>query len=455
MSTITDSPSNGYFYPQDASVDSLKIITGTGQSVDVKYLLVELSYFEDIYNFVLSGYILLRDGIGLIEQYQLTGKEVIEVSFGKTSNIQRKVQRFRLYSIPTKNPVGNLTSEFIKLQFCSEELLLSEQTKVTQSFRGQTIKNIVTNILTDKLKVSATNINIQDTVGVYDFNIPTIKPLEAISWLSTYARPAGNNLIGADMLFFETKDGFNFKSLGTLYSAPVYKTYKYQLQNITNADQPPDEDIISVLDYEFVKTFDNLNDVASGTFANRLISLDPLTRSRTVTDFDYSKYKGASLNSGKVLNTNQNRLGKTQSQSYEGNLKMVIGNANQTTKPYIPTGSITNSDIGKDIFIETFVPNRTSQVALANHTIVKIKIPGDSNITAGRTVNFNLLSLFGGENRQLDQMYSGKYLVTAVRHILQSQGVFQTVLELAKDSTPVQASSSNYNDGLPQQGNFA
>jgi hypothetical protein len=400
---------------------------------------------------------LLRDAVGLIEKYQLTGRETVELSFGKVSDINRKSQTFRLYSIPTKNPVGNLTSEFIKLHFCSEELLLSEQTKVTQAFRGTKISDIIRSVLVNNLKVDAKikPLIIQDTTGVYDFNIPTINPLETISWLSTYARPAANGLIGADMLFFETKNGFNFKSLGTLYSEPIYKTYKYQLQNIVDIDDPASQSVVSILDYEFIRTFDNLNDISSGTFSNRLISIDPLTRTRTVTDFDYSKYKGASLNEGSVLNTNQNRLGKTQSQSYEGTLKLAVGNSNQTTNKNIESGTIKPGSVGKDIFIETFVPNRTSQISLANHTLVKIKIPGDAGITAGRTVDFNLQSIANSGTGQLDQLYSGKYLVTAVRHILQSQGVFQTVLELAKDSTPVQVGSFKYNDGVPQQGTFA
>jgi hypothetical protein len=44
------------------------------------------------------------------------------------------------------------------------------------------------------------------------------------------------------------------------------------------------------------------------------------------------------------------------------------------------------------------------------------------------------------QTRAKDEYFSGKYLVTAVRHIIQTQGVFQTVLELAKESL-----KSNYN----------
>jgi len=42
----------------------------------------------------------------------------------------------------------------------------------------------------------------------------------------------------------------------------------------------------------------------------------------------------------------------------------------------------------------------------------------------------------------LDEFYSGKYLITAVRHVIQPT-VYQTFLEIAKDSTP-----KNYNSNV-------
>jgi hypothetical protein len=100
--------------------------------------------------------------------------------------------------------------------------------------------------------------------------------------------------------------------------------------------------------------------------------------------------------------------------------------------------------LAKNIAIETYVPNRTAQISLANYTVLKIKIPGDPGITVGRTIQFNLLTLKPTtETKNLDEFYSGKYLVTAVRHIIQPTA-FQTVLEIAKDSTPKPYGGINY-----------
>jgi len=445
---VVESP--GAYGPQDYSLKTLNFLTAGGQRIELKKLLVELSYYEDIYSFAVSGYITLVDAQGFIELMRITGNEYIEVNFGKIKNGKNlNDQVFRVYKSSGRKPSGNMNSEVYTLFFCSEELLLSEQTKISKSFKGTKISDIIDNVLTDKLKVNNKKIQtIEETMGVYDFVIPRMKPFEAISWVSTYARP--QTYPGADMLFFETKNGYNFRSLQSMFSDDIYATYKYEAKNLDSKIQPLQEKTISVLQYEIGKPFDMLNEISSGTMANKLISIDPITRSYKTTKFDYNTFKGQAetLNKGGVPDTLKNRLGNTENQEYDGVLKVLIGNSNQQNVPYIKEKE---AGVAKDIYAETYVPNRTAQISLANYTTLKASIPGDPGITAGRTVDFNLLTLKPtSSTKDLDKFYSGKYLVTAVRHIIQPQGIYQTILELAKDSSPTAYSKIN-NDSAAQK----
>jgi hypothetical protein len=426
--------SPGVVYPQDFSLKTLNFLTASGQRIELKKLMVELSYYEDIYNFVTSGYITILDAQGFIELMRITGNEYIEVNFGKIKDGKNSNdQIFRIYKSSNRKPSGNQNIEMYTLYFCSEELLLSEQTKISKSFKGSYISSIVKDVLLNNLKVKSKRIyRIEQTTGIYDFVIPNIKPLETISWVSTYGRP--QKFPGADMLFFETKDGFNFRSIQSMFSDSVYATYKYEAKNIDNKRQSIQEKSIAILNYEITKTFDTLNEINSGTIANKLISIDPLTRTVKTTTFDYEKYKsqGTTLNKNGVQDTLRNRLGKKENESYDGVLKVAIGNAGQRNVSYIKQAE---GGVAQDIFLETYIPNRTSQISLANFTRIKATIPGDPGLTAGRTIQFNLLTLKPGKERDLDKFYSGKYLVTAVRHIIQ-QGAYQTVIEICKDSSP-------------------
>jgi len=432
---IVESP--GAYYPQDFSLKTLNFLTASGQRIELKKLLVEMSYYEDIYSFAVSGYITLVDAQGFVELMRITGNEFIEINFGKVKNGPNSTdQLYRVYKMGGRKPSGNMNSEVYTLYFCSEELMLSEQTKVGKSFKGAKISDMITNIVTDKLKVPSAKIGkIEETTGIYDFILPKFKPFEAISWLSTYARPKATGTLGADMLFFETKEGFNFRSLQSMFKDDIYATYKYEAKNLDDKTQSFQEKVTTVLSYEISKPYDMLNEISSGTLANRLISIDPLTRKHNVTDFDYSKFKAQAqtLNGNAPLNELTNRLGKTENTSYEGTLKLAFGNSNQQNTPYIKQ----QGGVAKDIFLEAYVPNRTAQISLANYTTLKAAIPGDPGLTAGKTVQFNLLSLKPSTSKkELDKFYSGKYLVTAVRHVITSSGAYQTIIELCKDSTP-------------------
>lgn len=430
---IIESPDQQTYFAQYGAVDNLDIIGLSGQRYSIKSLLLELSYYEDIYGFAVSGYITLKDAFGIVERLQLTGQEILEVDFGNSKGDPRPAQRFKLYSIPKRDPIGNLNSEILKIYFCTEEFLLSEQTKVLRSYKGQTVNYMINDILDKDLVVGINSKNkfIQNTTGKYDFTIPTLKPFEAISWLSTYALPSIN--AGADMLFYETAYGYFFQSLGYMYQQPIVATYLYSQKDVSN--EPDSNETVNVLDFEFVKTFDSLEEIESGTFANRVISLDPITRTKRVTDFDYNQYKSTAslMNPSDVLATSKNKLGKTQNQSYTGKLKLVTGNSGQKLK----LTNLPNNAIAEDIFIEKTLPNRTAQLSLSNYTLLKLRVPGKSTLTAGKTIQFNLVSYATVDNQKnLDAYYSGKYLITAIRHVIQGDDTYQCILEIAKESTP-------------------
>lgn len=431
---MINSPINQTYFAQYGAVDKIDIVTASGQLWPLKPLMIELSYYEDIYSFAVSGYVTLKDAFGVVERFQLSGHETLIIDFGNATDDPRPPQKFKLYSIPKRDPLGNLNSEIVKLYFCTEELLLSEQTKVLRAYSGQPITDIISDILTRDLGVTGQNSKItvlQQTVGKYDFNIPTIKPFEAISWLSTYALPSVNG--GADMLFYETVYGYYFESLGDMYKQAPTKTYIYGQKNVSG--EPDSLEMVNVLDFEFIKTFDSLEEIEAGTFANRVISIDPITRTKKVTDFDYNTYKDSAskMNESSMLAASKNKLGKTQNQAYMGKLKLVSSNSGQKSK----LTNLPSNAIAEDIFIEKTLPNRTAQIALANYTLLKLRVPGNSLLSAGKTIQFNLASYSSVENQKnADAFYSGKYLVTAIRHVIQGDDTYQCILEIAKESTP-------------------
>lgn len=396
--------------------------------------MTELSYHEDLFNNTTSGYLMLVDSLGYIEKLSLTGNEFIRMTFGKTTDTITLIDKiFRVYKVDNRKLESNMNSESYCLYFCSEELILSEQYKISKSYRGKSIYDNVTEIVENVLQVPSGKYSIDPTYGVYDFVIPNLKPFDAINFMSVYARPTPDKP-GADMLFYEDRDGYKFKSIQSMMAGSSYHDYTFNPKNLNRQKVDLMSEAHNVLTYEVMDSYDALGAINSGIFANRLISVDPILRRFKTTDFNYAdyitKYNATTLNSHPITNNFVNRKGDGITQTSQSVMKLVFSNFNQLDSGYVKNNP---GALGHDIFAETYIPWRTAQLHLSTYTRIKISIPGDSNITVGRVINFSILSKDPTE-KVPDKSLSGRYLVTAVRHLL-NFNEYKTILEIAKESS--------------------
>jgi len=426
----------GVIYAQDFTLKNLTLLSPAYGPFEITAVMVEMAYFEDIFSNVTTGRVVINDAQGFIEKLNLSGNEYLRMTFGKAGSKAFDVDKlFRVYKISARGLVSNMQTEAYALHFCSDEMVLSEQYKVSKSYKDMKISEIIADICGENyLDVPKNkNLAIEETEGVYSFIVPNFKPFEAINWLSTYARSKTEGVVGADMLFFENKDGYKFASLQTLFNQKIYRTYSYDPKNVDTKSQPLQEKFYSVLTYEFVNTFDTLDAINSGVFANQLITIDPLLQKHSSVKFNYNDYfkTSKSLNKFPIINNAENRKGDAIYETPQAVVKMATSNAGQKDVSYI--GSKPGS-YSKDIFIEEYVPNRTAQISLTNYNKMKLVIGGDPSATVGSTINFNLLTMNPTtKGKEPDKFYSGKYLITAVRHSI-SMSSFQTVLEIVKES---------------------
>ena len=89
--TTTTPPESGLYYSQSASINELTIISHTGQEILVQKLATEISYFEDLYSFSVSGSVTLYDGQGLLQKFQLLGYEYLRMNFGRVKSSKENI----------------------------------------------------------------------------------------------------------------------------------------------------------------------------------------------------------------------------------------------------------------------------------------------------------------------------------------------------------------------------
>ena len=452
-------------YATDYNLKSLNLITSLqGGIIDLMPMMIELNLFEDLYSSTISGEIVVQDALGIISAFNLNGNEFLQVQLQKTTSDNYYYSRnFRVYKVGRRVTGDSNQYEVFTLMFCSEEFMLSEQYRISKSFKGQQISTIVGRIMNDYLKVgtgSTKPVYIEPTKGNYDFILPNKKIFETINWLATYSQT--KNSVG-DMVFFESVNGYYFVSLTSLFKGQVYANYKFDPKNITT---DMNQQVLNVSDFEVLNFYDTLAATKNGTFTNKIITLNVLQRKKDSSNgiFDYSNYltNETTLNPNPVINNYRNRFGATL---YDippvnipglesGCLRMAIGNKEDKKNPGIISRNAVDS-VANDIMIEKYLPNRVGQMALANYTRIKVTIPGDPNISVGKVINFSTYKIEpktysqGGSNaqREVDPFYSGKYIVTAVRHIVKNNS-YITVIEMCKDSNTGKLSGFPYGSSV-------
>jgi hypothetical protein len=381
---------------------------------------------------------LINDSVNYLNLLQFDGNERVIISLDNPSKNTPLERSFRLFKVSNRTQTRDSNENYI-LHFCSEELLLSEQSRISKSYKKTQISSIISAICKDYLKILPEKLFIEQTIGLRDIIIPGYKPFQALNWLCSLSLSLETSSVGTTYLYYENKYGFNFSSLASLYKQPIYRTFMFDVKNLHKIDDymlsDDSKEINSVIAYKHINNFDTLANSNRGTFNNKLITFDPLRGSFGETTFDYSKFSkdSPSLNKYNFEADSINRFNKS-AQDTTSMVKFVVSTLGQSENPYIKDKKITINENK----IENTIPFRIAQLALLNSNKMKLVIPGDVNMTVGLVIQFNLPTLsrqaFGED--EFDQFYSGRYLVTGIRHIIQQESRFITVIEICKDSIP-------------------
>lgn len=447
-----------YFSEKSFKLDKITITSTTGEVVDIYSLMTELTIYEDIYNSTLSGKIIISDSQDLMNRIPLLGFEYLTIKVTKPGS-ERQVlfeKVFRVYKLVSEGVApGTTTGQVYNLYFCSEENIISLSRKISKSYRSKTSTFMINDILKNELVVSPTKLlpqNIEDTIGLYDIIIPYMNPLHAISWIAGRSKSAQAKIGGATFMFYENTQGYNFKSLETLFYKPTKAKYSYGIKNSDTGDESSLTEIRDAIKFEFMNVFDTLTAISSGMYSSVLKTVD-LTRlkfSDVVLSYNSYFNDTTHLQNDKELtkkvpyqfqNESKDRLNNKIYENYFALRRMYPTNFGHDTVPSI---SRKQPSI-KPNLVEKWMLQRISQINQLNYFKLKIVIPGDTYITIGDIIEFNvpLLSTKVKGEPNINPFYSGRYLITAIRHKIDQES-YEMIIEATKDCvTEIYPSAKN------------
>ena len=419
---------------------------GTTKS-DIGVLITDLYYFEDLLSPTLKVDILFGDtgtvkegGIfkNAVDALQMVGTEQVDLELIDPNDQKIKVTLYTDAIVPIAK---ENRKSLVSVTLGSKESIMNYKTTVNYRLDGR-ISDHITRILTETLKVDGKKkLDIEQTSNNLNHIGNNMRPFATILQLARKGIPQTSNAEGntAGFFFFETSEGYKFKSVEGLLS-PVGKDYKSLVHNETpdgRGSTVPPEYGGKILEYNVTTPSGSVQSkLQIGTYATRTIMFDPFNCYYEVINPNVLGGMGAESNlqkAGKNLpkyNKEFNQEGINQ--DYSRTQYMLIDTGT------LPTGG-TQEQIGKSEE-KNFDPKNILNQSVMRYnqffsTKVEITITGDFSLHAGDYIFVDAPETSTKDTKIMDKQFGGFYVIAKLCHYISLRSGGYTKLTLCRDST--------------------
>jgi hypothetical protein len=410
------------------------------EKVDLTNSLISFDYFEDILSPTVTAIAQIATSSSLFNLLPIRGGEKIYVDIDTAFGNFELNDDFALYVYKVSGISPTSTSEVLTLHMVSREALTNETSRCQIKYYGN-IKPTVTRILTEDLKTRKfLNSNIEPTANTYNFIGNNRKPFHVLTWLGPKAIPSTSKKTGASgdwetsvakgvagFLFYETKEGFNFRSIDTLVS-PTNSQFgtsdmadipRYVYKNVIQQNDP--ENDFTILNYGIEKNIDLLKSLRVGQYVNKTYFYDLYSNT-----FDlYTYYLKDEIKGQSKLGTQDSLyLPKAFEESPSRIMAKISDRGALNSDGSIGSNERTGADMAKSY----------SRYNLLFTQSLSMIVPMNVNLKAGDIINAIFPSVnTNSESKDFDEEQSGFYLIKEVRHHFEPDQMVSS-LKLVRDS---------------------
>ena len=439
----------------DYKLDHVFLHNHKGDVVDIKKEMVELNIFESIYKNALTGSIVIADAQNLISKLEIHGTERISFklstpgAMGDRSVVNASVETghpFHVYKITDRKQIAPGTLLYT-LHFGSREFMRNMRTKVSQAYEGR-LDTAVLKILMDKNYLdSKKELSFEPCGNADKIVIPNLRPFDAINMIARKSLPEKSN--GTGYYFYETTKGIYFRSWDNMvsvkgsYDRPTKQVFYYMPMNITDPtiEDKMNHDYKSVESYRFINNF---HDVAAntviGTYGHSVISHNLFDKSYKTTTYNYHNEYGNTKHT-EIANEKSTRERYAVSGSkVDEDDKSISDYAESRVSLQSTTQFLHDTAAGGyGLDVQQDGPKLAEGISqrsqVVNGTALHMVVKGQSYLEPGDIIEFKLLAVDEkNPDGQEDPQYSGKYIITKIRHQV-NDTKYTMALECAKDST--------------------
>jgi hypothetical protein len=337
-------------------------------------------------------------------------------------------QKDYLYVSSITDIISESQRETFLLHLTSREAITNETSRVGKKYpTSSTIDTSVTDILKNYLKTEKIG-TIDKTQNKYGFIGNLRKPFTILVWLASKGVPAEiSGDATAGFVFYQTREGFQFRSIDSLISQKPDNIPTYTYTQVNESGTTRDNDF-AILNYRTEKNQNLIEKLRLGSYASYRMFYNPLTfeftdpQKGTFTTDDYVsgvKNLGQQLELPKISNDSNIDLG------------------------HIPTRYLTQVlDIGtmeKDVSTDVNSdPFKYQSQAIMRYNMLftqtmSIVVGSNTNLKAGDIIKCNFPKISRGDKEEYDKEQSGLYMIKELCHHFDTDASY-TSMKLIRDT---------------------
>jgi len=413
----------------------------SGRVVDIANSVVDFNYCEDLMSPVAYATARVLNTSGLYSGLPIRCGDRVEIEFTSLHGTM-------VFSGDRSFYVGSLGGlqaeervETFDMMLYFKDSISNETTRVIKKYDSKVrIDQHIRSILLDVLKVKQTRISkIEETLNTYGFHGNFKKPLHTCVWLCPKSIPITGGATGtsgkgitakakgsAGYFFYETYDGYNFRSVQNLVSGnndDVNKRVQtFTWSGLIEGDSSL-KNTTKIISYFVVQNNDLLESLLIGLYSNRTYFFDPYKQDLDVYNYtlkeEMSSAEFNTLSRRKVLNV------PDQFTQIPSRILSRTSDRGMFTDSLSETSGRENADIAK----------ATSRYNLVFSQSININIALNTSLRVGETVKIILPKPNNKTQTEVDvdDETSGLYVISALRHscVLNEN---LTALSLIRDS---------------------
>lgn len=407
------------------NLHELSLTIKDGTKISLIEVLRSMEIYEDIFAKSIHGFIEINDIAGGLSKFMITGGETISLTVLKpipSSEIIIKRTDFIVHQI-SKVQFDDFNALGYKLQFIplaavnAQKKRLYTSITTTRSIQD-VIGNIYSQIETEPIFNRTSNLPVLEK----DFFSPGYTPYEAIDNLTKRACNNDDYYVFFERLNRVQNSKHVFSSLNNLREFWAgqggYPVITYQ-PNMTNVVQENEKALLTT-NIEIQDNYDHINNMNSGFYNSRIRILDLIYRNYYDVTVNYSQISDQ-MGEPKLLNN--------------GNVFLQYDPNNEIPGERLIVRSFNDIIADKSKWIK----NEVYGSILLSSVRINVQVSGGNNLLGvGNFVQLKMPSFYAKsinlESSTVpdDGVYSGTYIVTAVRHIFNAS-YYMKKIELSKD----------------------